>query len=327
MSSFDQKSQATLKGLPLPSGKGSSFQCSPALHRRDGETCLSAAALQRLRKTWNKTHPRQQIGSKTRKHTAQQAGKNQSNALWNELQEAMSSKVKCDTEYCAVKKMPGLPETEKKMMIDTFFKPEKPTKWDKKPTEWLDSDNISHVMRQYEQAHKNFTFIGPVPIDFDAKDPNSTWGKCIINELCHLNLAESKRKGKTKIGIVFNLDKHDEPGSHWVCGFIDLDKSAAYYFDSYGYQPPAEVVELLKRCKDQGCKTILYNDIRHQRKGSECGMYCLFVLICLLRGKEFPKICQSVVDDDTMNSFRDVIFAEEKVNKTALNKAVKTLCL
>jgi hypothetical protein len=33
------------------------------------------------------------------------------------------------------------------------------------------------------------------------------------------------------------------------------------------------------------------------------------------------------VDDDTMNSFRDVIFAEEKVNKNALNKAVKTLCL
>ena len=132
---------------------------------------------------------------------------------------------------------------------------------------------------------------------------------------------------KTKTGIIFNLDKHDEPGSHWVCAFIDLDKSAAYYFDSYGYEPPAEIAALLKRCKDQGCKNIYYNDIRHQRKGSECGMYCLFVLICLLNGKDFLKICKDVIDDDTMNSFRNVIFAEEKVSQATLEKAKKTLCL
>ena len=306
----------------------SAFQCNPALHRRDGQTCLPSGALHRLRKTWNKTHPRHKIQvDKTRKNGKQDAGKTNDIQLWNELKSAMSTHYKCDTEYCMVKKLPGLPESEKKGLLG-FFRTEKPTEWDKKPTEWLDSDNIEQVMNQYEAANKNFSFIGPVPIDFDAKEPSSgAWGQCIINELCNLNLKDCLKKGKTQTGIIFNLDKHDEPGSHWVCAFIDLDKSAAYYFDSYGYEPPAEIVTLLKRCKDQGCKNIYYNDIRHQRKGSECGMYCLFVLICLLNGKDFLKICKDVIDDDTMNSFRNVIFAEEKVSQATLEKAKKTLCL
>jgi len=282
--------------------------------------------LERLRKAWNETHPRHKIVlNETRKNGKQNAGKNKNTQLWEKLQAAMS-KYKCDTEYCAVKKIPGISKEDQKEMLQ-YFRPEKPETWDKKPTDWLDNFNIDDVMRQYQKANKDFTYIGSVPIDFDAKDTSAAWGKCIINELCNLNLHDSAKKGKSKIGIIFNLDKHDEPGSHWVCAFIDLNKSAAYYFDSYGYAPPKEIETLLKRCKDQGCKNIYYNDIRHQRKGSECGMYCLFVIICLLNGKDFSKICKNIIEDDTMNSFRDVLFAEEKVNRAALTKAAKTLCL
>ena len=35
-----------------------------------------------------------------------------------------------------------------------------------------------------------------------------------------------------QIGIVFNLDKHDQEGSHWVSMFIDLKRDGIYYFDS-----------------------------------------------------------------------------------------------
>jgi hypothetical protein len=227
--------------------------------------------------------------------------------------------------------MPGVDKKDRQKLIKKYFRPEKPSEWEKKQTTWLDSFNLEDVMNQYEEGYEDFEFIGPVPIDFDAPAGNvpfiSSFGKCIVDELCKLDINDAKKKGTERIGIIFNLDKHDEPGSHWVCAFIDLDKSAAYYFDSYGYEPPAEIVTLLKRCKDQGCKNVYYNDIRHQRKGSECGMYCLFVLICLLNGKDFLKICKDVIDDDTMNSFRNVIFAEEKVSQATLEKAKKTLCL
>lgn len=300
----------------------SSFQCSPALHRRDGEPCLPKEALDRLRVAWNKTHPKHKLpASKTRKNSKQAAGVSQ---LWKQIRSKMKSHYKCDTEYCAVKKIKELPAEERREYLD-YFRPEKPAEWDKKKTQWLDSYNIENVMKQYEKAESNFEFIGPVPIDFDSK--SGLWGKCIVDELCKLDLAEMQNKGKTKIGIIYNLDPHDMPGSHWVCSFVDLDAKKAYYFDSYGYEPPEEIVRFLERCKKQGCTDVYYNDIRHQRKGSECGMYCLYCIICLIRGRPFYTICKNIVDDDTMNSFRDILFAEETPRKEAIEKALPMLCI
>jgi hypothetical protein len=230
-------------------------------------------------------------------------------------------KQKCGTEFCIVKKTP---EASQQKSLLSYFRPEKPTEWDKKPGEWLDSFNIEDVMNQYEDAYPKFEFIGPVPIDFDSKD--GMWGRCIVDELCKLDIKEAKTKGTEMIGIIFNLDPHDQPGSHWVCAFVDIPKKAAYYFDSYGYTPPREVEILLKRLHDQGIEHIYYNDIRHQRKGSECGMYCLFTVICLLKGRPFHEICSKVVDDDLMNSFRDVLFATDKPRKQAIEEALPKLC-
>ena len=88
----------------------------------------------------------------------------------------MKSVYKCDTEYCLVKKLP-MAETARKNML-TYFRPEKPKAWDKKPTLWLDSFNLEDVMNQYEQAHPEFEFIGPVPIDFDSKA--GAFGRCVV---------------------------------------------------------------------------------------------------------------------------------------------------
>ena len=61
-----------------------------------------------------------------------------------------------------------------------------------------------------------------MPIDFDEK---YSMGSCIVDELCTLNLNSVKKRNKKRIGIVFNLDKHNESGSHWVAMFIDLIKN------------------------------------------------------------------------------------------------------
>jgi hypothetical protein len=301
----------------------SAFQCSPALHRRDGETCLPPQTLERLRRVWNRTHPRNKITANTATRKKGKAAGTTQPPLWSKLREAMKTHYQCDTEFCMVKKM-DLPKAEKASLL-SYFRPEKPDEWDSKPTQWLDSFNIEDVMNQYEQADPSFEFIGPVPIDFDEK--TNAWGKCIVDELCKLDLPAVAKKGTQKIGIIFNLDKHDEPGSHWVCAFVDIPGKAAYYFDSYGYEPQNEIVRFLNRCMEQGCDKIVYNDIRHQRKGSECGMYCLIVIICLLQKRAFYDICKNIIPDDLANAFRDILYAEEKPRKASIDIALKKLCL
>lgn len=323
----------TNTNMDAKDAKDSTFQCSPALHRRPGETCLPPSALEKMRRVWNRLHPKDRIerprtaGTRTRKaRRGSAAGSPPSESgLWHQLRGAMKKHYQCETEYCLLEKMPGVDAETKKSMTG-YFRPAKPDAWDKKATTWLDSFNIEDVMNQYEDAIPTFEFIGPVPIDFDAKDP-AAWGQCIVDELCKLDLRAAAKKGTQQIGIIFNLDPHDQPGSHWVCAFADIPKKAAYYFDSYGIAPPKEVEALLRRFRDQGCEDIFYNDIRHQRKGSECGMYCLFVIICLLRGRSFYNICKSIVDDDTMNSFRDILFATEVPRKEAIEKALPRLCV
>lgn len=310
------------------------FQCAPSLKKGPGDTCLSMGGMQRIAKLWNELHPedpvRLTVAGRTRKklrvaNNAAVPPTASSKDLWQAIREKMVKHFNCDTEYCMVKRMPGLSDTERKAMMASF-RPEKPAEWNKKPTTWLDSFNIEDVMKQYEEEKDlKFDFIGPVPIDFDAK--YGAFGKCIVEELCKLNLKKQQQRGIDHIGIIFNLDPHDKPGSHWVCAFIDIPESAAYYFDSYGYPPPKEVDALLKRCKEQGIKHVYYNDIRHQRKGSECGMYCLVTIICLLNGKSFYSICSKIKEDDMINAFRDVLFSTEKPRAEAIQKSLLSLCI
>jgi Ulp1 family protease len=90
-----------------------------------------------------------------------------------------------------------------------------------------------------------------------------------------------KKGGTEHIGICFNFDPHDKPGSHWVAAMLDLKEHVAYYYDSYGKGPPEEINRFFERCKQQGIKKILFNDIRHQRKMSECGMYSIYFMVAI----------------------------------------------
>ena len=244
--------------------------------------------------------------------------------LWAELRKRMRKQFDCGSEYCALKELvpDGSPLDNE---AANYFRPEKPDVWKKDPTDWHDTLTIQRVMEQYEQAFPHFEFIGPVPIDFDTRLP--AFGTCVVDELCNLNLAEVRSRGDTSIGIVFNLDPHDKPGSHWVCAYIDLLKGAVYYYDSYGYEACPEIKRLLRRVREQGCHDIFWNDIRHQRKKSECGTYCMYVILSLLAGRSFATICKNPVPDDTMNALRDILYATEKPRELATTAALKLLRL
>jgi len=287
------------------------YQCNPATLKATKTTCLPIDMLIRLRNAWNKEFPKHKIPATIQKKES----------LWAALRTRMNNQYKCKSEYCALQKLGG--PSDKSMGLP-YFRPPKPQEWLTKPLEWLDTISIGKVMEQYEPAFPTFEFIGPVPIDFDKK---LSWNTCVVDEICNLNIKELEAAGKTAVGVVFNLDPHDKPGSHWVCAYVDIKAKKSYYYDSYGYEACPEIKRFLRRCHEQGCTEILWNDIRHQRKKSECGTYCMYIIISLLKGRNFIDLCKNRVDDDTMNAIRDLIYATENPSEIAIKDAIKFLDL
>ena len=90
-----------------------------------------------------------------------------------------------------------------------------------------------------------------------------------------------KKPNKKERGIV-NFDKSGGPGTHWVAWYKNGKNKI--YFDSYGVQPPIEVINYLG-------KPIRYNIDQVQPVGQVfCGHLCLYVLKELSMGHEFQNI-------------------------------------
>ena len=268
------------------------------------ESCFTIEALRKIATKWNETHPQMKIEFSTIT-----TGK----TLWNAINNVM--KYKCDNEVCWLKQDFIKDNYLQKELLKNF-KPFMPKSWSENPREWLNTIDIRDVMNQYEIKYPEFEFIGPVPMDFDTK---VGFGECVVDELCKIDLSKLIKKNKTKIGIIFNLDKHTQSGSHWVAMYCDIKQGEICYWDSYGIKPNSEVVVLMNRLKEQALKLnnpinikIKINKVRHQYKNSECGMYCIYFITSLLDGKSFKNVVQTIVDDDTMNEKRNDFYNKDK---------------
>ena len=90
-----------------------------------------------------------------------------------------------------------------------------------------------------------------------------------------------KKTNNKECGIV-NFDKSGGPGTHWVAWYKNGEHKI--YFDSYGVQPPTEVINYLG-------KSIYYNTDQVQPPGQVfCGHLCLYVLKELSIGNKFQNI-------------------------------------
>jgi hypothetical protein len=270
-------------------------------------TCFSDDDLHKIIREWNTLHPR----SSDKILLDMSSGKPSSKVLWNAIANKIAT-PECKTEYCWVKKR--LPGQLSKKLIENF-RPEMPSSWHRNNTEWLSTSDIEDVMEQYQDEFDNFTFRGAVPIDFDKV---LAPGRCVSNEVCTMNLKKLKTAGKTKIGIVFNLDEHNKPGSHWIAMFIDLENMRIGFWDSYGFEPPVEVIALITRMQSQAKRywnrplDVVRNKKRHQYKTSECGMYCIYFISQLLEGNTFEQVYSNIIRDDQMNHKRAMFFSIDK---------------
>lgn len=212
------------------------------------------------------------------------------------LSSHLKSQCKDETEICwtnvLVKK-----ERHKQKIVRKYFLPQSPDEWSKtNSNEWLTSTDIEEVMNNYCQWKKpSFLFLGTPPIDFAEEDEINN-GSCIDPSVCDVDVDKWIRNKNTDIGVIFNLDRHDGPGTHWVAAFVRLapiKHQGVFYFDSFGFPPPLpiqkqfleRVVTKLNR-KAQFPVEIQINDKRHQFGTTECGTFCLHFIISMLLSKK-----------------------------------------
>jgi hypothetical protein len=280
-------------------GRKKELYCSPDREKNGSFTCYSKSDLILLAKSYNKNRPKDKhiiIGNSKKK-------------LWSQLQNRLSNE--CETEWCWLEKK-FVPAPYSQKILKENFKPEKPKEWNKNPFEWLSTLDIKKVMKQYEKKYKKFLFIGPVPVDCPSE---------ITCALSGLNIEILiKRLGKTKLGIVFNLDPHDKPGSHWVAVYSDFVKARIFYFDSVGLPPPRPIrlfLEKLKKqidnfhlnyFKKQKNTPILINRTKFQYGSSECGIFSMYFIISNLRNIGVEKFDKNNVNDKKMNHLRNVLY-------------------
>ena len=84
----------------------------------------------------------------------------------------------------------------------------------------------------------------------------------------------------------------------------------------HGYKEPKEVSVLMKRLSEQGSSNSInfktnINNVRHQYKNSECGVYCLNFIIKMLEGKSFEELSTNKVSDDDTEKNRKILFIKQ----------------
>ena len=289
--------------------------CSVSNNNRTKFSCFSGEQLQKIVKAYNQNN-------------ADKIKLNQPiEQIWRELRERLSNL--CSTEYCwldipYIKQLndpslersfsppgPVSPRSLRRQQMAGQYGRENGNNEER----WLSTDNIDQAMERFEEIYRDFTFFGPVPINFAE----------IVTELNNLNLKRLYRNGTRRIGIVFNFNPHYKAGSHWVALMIDLSSGTANsrkiaFFDSYGNCPPRpEIQELIYNIQDKAREDlgieleILCNKTRHQFSSSECGVYSIYFLEKSLEGVPFMEIFSNIIGDEEINRRRARYFRPEEI--------------
>lgn len=314
---------ASVAATPVPSGV-----CSPARERtleRDG-TCFTREALGRLIEAWNASPGGRE--SPIRGWRGKPKG-----WRWEQLRDRMvpacgggagagaGAGPSGAMEACWIDRLqPRDPE------VIRSLRPSKPSSWKANPYTWLTNHDIEAVMRQYaDEPTYHYAFLGVFPIDFEAR---GAFGTCLYEEICALSLKKLWRQGVRYIGMITNLDRHDEPGSHWTSLFAVIDPGnpayGAYYYDSVARSPPKEIGAFMDKIEAQ-CKGLPgggarpfrkdWNRTQHQYANTECGLFSMGYQIRWIErlreapdGTRFEDVVHIKIKDADIHRLRDVLF-------------------
>jgi hypothetical protein len=240
-------------------GGGKHRNCHPQVLGKtvSPNSCMTPLMLEKIKKIYNHS---------ASDNSSEKIVSTDAVGIYHELKK----KHLCETERCMIKKALG---NKHGHLYDQMMKemeaPEHPDDWKKNPNEWLSNIDINLVMKQYEKTYPEFLFLGPTSINFDERV--SSEGGCVGNDICHLTLAKlmAMKPVKRKVGMVFNLSRNDQPGSHWVSLFLHLPDSG------HGVGGlPRDAKMGLEKAKIKGCKELLDN--KHSVSWNENTPYAFF---------------------------------------------------
>jgi hypothetical protein len=216
------------------------------------------------------------------------------------------------------------------------FRPKMPASWKKNDREWLNTYNIYHVMKQYEEVNKDFEFLGVYPVDFATKTRE---GSCVIRKMCTFTLGDFINSGKRKFGMVINLDRHDQSGSHWVALYASFTNKnfCMVYYDSAGREPPESVKDFMRDVKKQVDELLYhdfgrefktyFNEVPYQKKNTECGMFSMvFLITCLENSNKCIHNVKKLLNkhklfDDKVHKFRRYLYSQPDAHFLKLDAA------
>jgi hypothetical protein len=226
----------------------------------------------------------------------------------------------CTNEACVIRKDPEL-----NAKLGKAFRPAMPKSWKTNKREWLNTDDIKRVMTQYQEKYPHFKFLDVFSSDF------KTQGVCNIYKMCDFHVKNLIENGFSEFALVLNLDKMNQPGSHWVSIFCSLDPNSPQYgisfYNSGGVRPIANIAKFMKSVVDQINEygphkkhakhfRARYNKDRHQFAGSECGIFSIRYIELCLENPDKPYsyirgLIGDVVDmnDDNIFNLRKKYFA------------------
>lgn len=294
-------------------------KCAPSKKFTD-ESCFTLESLKLIASKYNEQNSTNKINiTDNKKH------------LVTELTNIFSKT--CDTQSCWLR-LDVVKNMNNEDIQENTFRPVGPSK----KYDWLSTTNINDVLSQYEELHKDFVFLGAVPNDFQQLP---------MLGLSDINFDNFVNQGKTKLGMVINLDTHNQSGSHWVALYTDLSKNQLYYFDSIGKKPGkrikrfnnqiikylynkeknksleiGKIAGLINNLNDKNKKNkyikvlnkklknfdIRYNNIQHQQENSECGVYSINFILRLAKGEKFDDVTKNITSDEEVNKCRKVYF-------------------
>lgn len=92
---------------------------------------------------------------------------------------------------------------------------------------------------------------------------------------------------------------------------MNKKKPLIAYYDSYGYETPPLIAKLMRsfNLQIQDCR-LEFNNRRFQYGNSECGMFSMYFIICMIHGITFKNFCKDTVKDNFMLKLRSILFAK-----------------
>jgi hypothetical protein len=290
--------------VPAPSRLNHSY-CSPSVNVKDHFTCFEYDELKEIADAFNKYIQKNRECPRQKRKDKKTCGnlrlidtKQNKSGLWKSIYKRL--KYVCPYEYCWVDLdfINEIDDESLREKIQYFtFKP----KMTRTQNSWLSTQDINNVLQQYQEIFPSFKFLGALPSDFYK-----------VTQVDYTQTFNYNR-----IGMVFNLDTHNQPGSHWVAFLIDNRSKTLEYYDSAGKLPNKNIqgfIDLVSDyIKSNGINyKICYNSTKHQFQNNECGVYAIYFLVQRLLGFDFDYITKNVIKDKQMNRFRKVLFRPRK---------------